>query len=359
MAFRAAARGYRLSALSFSHMKNTEHKTPLPDYTRAVIHATVRDLCANTEKYVACAACANVFEARHGIKVSDLRPVGTLQQLKELALDGTQEPDVSPLLSCSKLEQIVLPQKVKNLDALRQLPSLKGLSWGFPGSWDKLTPVAEFWNQGISASEEALARDQLFTDLVKLMRQRIDKRVGDERHQWLKLGAAMLASGDLPEYRRVCAAMLAKYKDSTDPLKVEAAAKTCLLTADSGIDPAELAKLLAPLQVGDDSPPLPGHLGTQGLANYRSQHWAEAAELLARVKGDEAAECVAAPILAMAHYRLRSPKAKAELEHARQLVGAHWPVGPADTGIWHDWLTAHLLLEEAERLFADSADGEE
>ena len=79
-----------------------------------------------------------------GNDVSDLAPLKTLWQLKELALDGTQQPDVTPLAECRQLERIVLPETVLNLGSLRQLPNLKGLAWGFPGSWDKLSPAAEF-----------------------------------------------------------------------------------------------------------------------------------------------------------------------------------------------------------------------
>jgi hypothetical protein len=41
-----------------------------------------------------------------------------------------------------------------------------------------------------------------------------------------------------------------------------------------------------------------------------------------------------------------------DLTKAREAIARNWP-RRTTTGSWHDWLIAHLLLQEAEKLMAD------
>ncbi|MES2925003.1 MAG: protein kinase [Verrucomicrobiota bacterium] len=292
-------------------------------------------------------------------KVTDLSPLRGMR-LKVLTFDDTAVTDVSPLLDMPILEAAMVTQGTTNVELLRDHSTLKYLGWE-GADWDvttsrpKLTTAA-FWarfeakrrtGEVSSPPEAVLAQKQNFLDLEKLMRLRIANHVPESRMNWLKLGVATGARGDRAEYRRVCADMWQNYKDDPDPSKVETAAKVCILLADSGIEPAEVTKRLAKIPaVGAD-----WYFGTYGLAEYRAQRYEEAVKLLLRAKGVTAAEAVAAPVLAMAHYQLKSPAAKAALERARELIGPHWPGSTPDPKYWQDWLTAYILLQEAERLF--------
>jgi Leucine-rich repeat (LRR) protein len=76
--------------------------------------------------------------------VSDLTPLRGLP-LVQLHLDGTNDPDLAPLAECINLRWLVLPLKASNVEALRKLPALQKISWGWPGSDDKMPDEATFW----------------------------------------------------------------------------------------------------------------------------------------------------------------------------------------------------------------------
>ena len=77
-------------------------------------------------------------------KVTDLSPLRGMP-LTRISLEGTTNPDVAPLADCPTLRTIVLPQKARNVEALRKLPNLKKISWGWPGSEDKMPAATAFW----------------------------------------------------------------------------------------------------------------------------------------------------------------------------------------------------------------------
>jgi hypothetical protein len=76
--------------------------------------------------------------------VSDLTPLRGMP-LSRLAIDGTNDPDLTPLANCQNLKTLVLPLKVRNVGAVRELPNLERISWGWPGSDDKMPDATTFW----------------------------------------------------------------------------------------------------------------------------------------------------------------------------------------------------------------------
>lgn len=72
--------------------------------------------------------------------VTDLSPLAGMP-LVDLSLDGcTKITDFKPLMECRSLEKLVLPRNVKNIEFLRNHPSLKFLS-----ARGLSEPVKEFW----------------------------------------------------------------------------------------------------------------------------------------------------------------------------------------------------------------------
>ena len=64
-------------------------------------------------------------------------------------------------------------------------------------------------------------------------------------------------------------------------------------------------------------------------------------------------------VLAMAYAHMDQPEsARSELESGRELIRNRLPngterienLGSVKEGVWHDWVIAHLLMQEAEHL---------
>ena len=84
-----------------------------------------------------------------GTQVSDLSPIRDLK-LRRLFLNrNAQEIDLAPLAEMTTLEDILLPEHPKNLEALRKLPNLKYISYKWSGVTLKgsTNPAADFWRQ--------------------------------------------------------------------------------------------------------------------------------------------------------------------------------------------------------------------
>jgi serine/threonine protein kinase len=80
------------------------------------------------------------------MNIADLSPLGGLP-LKSLYLDDCKQVrDLRPLTSLTSLEMLVIPQRDFDLTPLRQMPSLKRLSYRFMGLQPAHT-VEEFWRE--------------------------------------------------------------------------------------------------------------------------------------------------------------------------------------------------------------------
>ena len=68
----------------------------------------------------------------------------------------------------------------------------------------------------------------------------------------LQLGTLLGHLGEIDRYREHCRATFARWAETTNTIDAEQAAKTCLLRADSGVDPERLAGLVQVAVSGDD-----------------------------------------------------------------------------------------------------------
>jgi hypothetical protein len=74
--------------------------------------------------------------------VSDLSPLGG-SAIRELILEGCRAiTDLTPLAQCAKLETLIVPSQVRDLEFLRGKPGLLILGTSQPGR-----PVDTFWQE--------------------------------------------------------------------------------------------------------------------------------------------------------------------------------------------------------------------
>jgi hypothetical protein len=77
-----------------------------------------------------------------GTRVSDLSPLGG-SAIRELILEGCRAiTDLTPLAQCAKLETLIVPSQVRDLEFLRGKPGLLILGTSQPGR-----PVDTFWQE--------------------------------------------------------------------------------------------------------------------------------------------------------------------------------------------------------------------
>jgi hypothetical protein len=79
-------------------------------------------------------------------KVSDIAALAGMP-LNFVTLNGSAVTDLSPLLQCPTLQQLVLPEGARNVDALRALPALTALSYRYNSGGTPAQTAAEFWQQ--------------------------------------------------------------------------------------------------------------------------------------------------------------------------------------------------------------------
>jgi tetratricopeptide (TPR) repeat protein len=192
-----------------------------------------------------------------------------------------------------------------------------------------------------------------------------------EHWAFFLLAPLLIQNGDVCGYRKDCRAMLARFGHSDAPTIAERVSKTCLLLP-SAVGEDDLAKIgkLAEHAVdsGQSSQWLHWFQMTRGLAEYRQGRFTNAVEWTQLVLGriaqaqDGAREMCEADshfVQAMAQYQMNETEAaRSALARGVDLVRTRLPkldamdVGPC----WHDVLTAHILMHEAQALIQGHVD---
>jgi tetratricopeptide (TPR) repeat protein len=169
---------------------------------------------------------------------------------------------------------------------------------------------------------------------------------------WMRLADTLVAAGDFKGYQTLCAELL-KWHHNTDDVPVaERLLRVCLLAENSGIEAPAITALIEAARPMELQTYRDWHRMIVGLAEYRAGHWAAAAVKLNEIEGNVDVDRTTAykhVLLAMIREREQQPdQARELLDRARVEIQSHWP-SKGDRG-WHDWLYAHLLLKEAEKL---------
>jgi Leucine-rich repeat (LRR) protein len=321
----------------------------------------------------------NLRELRLGsTRVSDLSPLVGMP-LEKLYLEKTDVTDIAPLLTCPTLEYIVLPAGAQNVTALRALPNLQKISYQGKDSGPSLT-ADEFWaNQEIESEKVQIWKyERLIADSLKLgRREKLMELVRESHADFLredanakpplattaltkrfKVSALALFLGDRTTYQAVCSELARDSRGTTDAYAASFAAKTLLLSPDSGVAPALVTQLMRVVKSGPGISNMndfePWGLLLKMFASYRSGDFPaaiSAGALLAKhPTALPEAKTAGAAVMAMARQRQGDAiQAAVDLKVARESMLDGWEK-EADRVWWWDWMIASVLIREAAQL---------
>ena len=144
----------------------------------------------------------------------------------------------------------------------------------------------------------------------------------DDDWNWFLLAVVLADSGDEPQYRKHCQAMLARFGATNDPVVAEHVAKACLLLPATGADldaACQLANVAA--APSKEHEPSGWDFLVKSLAEYRRGQFASAEEwagkTLAEPNGDDGRDMEAHAVLALACLRSQPPnESRAALSNA-------------------------------------------
>ncbi len=207
--------------------------------------------------------------------------------------------------------------------------------------------------------------------LKLLLANQVDKAdlTDEATRDLLRTGPTLVAAGDLTNYARLIQEATARFASTTNPVAAEHVIKVSVILP---LDPATIKSLEPLARVVAQS--IAGGASTSGKANYMLAWQALALSLFEYRRGDftnavawgrtclrysdARPTCVAMShlIQAMAFRQTgQAEAARSELAQGRELVEPRLPsglekipdLGADDSGFWHDWVIAHLLLREA------------
>jgi tetratricopeptide (TPR) repeat protein len=200
----------------------------------------------------------------------------------------------------------------------------------------------------------------------------VDKTDKSEQATWdlLRAGPTLIAAGEMEPYRQFIQATLAHFAGTADPVAAEQIIKISLLLPADAATVRQLepfAKVVEESMAGKN----PGaavdvyrfawRAFSLSLLNYRRGDYADAVIWGQRClnSSDQTPSRIAMThvILAMSYAKLDQPgQALSELAAGCEAIHKKLPnglgkisdLGWANTGLWHDWVVASTLLNEAE-----------
>jgi Tfp pilus assembly protein PilF len=176
------------------------------------------------------------------------------------------------------------------------------------------------------------------------------------------LAAFLVQTDNRAGYEDVCAKICARFAGTSNPVTAERMARACLLLPRPGANlkvPCELAEKAVTAGSGD-AEHFPFCQFCKALAEYRQGHWDGAALWAERAAGNPVpgTRAVSCAVLAMARHQLgQSDNARSSLKECIGIVEKSLPKledGDLD-GDWHDWITVHALLAEAQQIIEGKA----
>jgi serine/threonine-protein kinase len=187
--------------------------------------------------------------------------------------------------------------------------------------------------------------------------------------EWRQLATLLADTGDVAAYREHCEKMLMHVGETPDRMRAERTARTCLLLPASGhtLDAAcRCADLALPQDQGKSFQDYyPTFLFTKGLAEYRRERFADAAQWLHQATDEPSfpqgaklyapRDVWAYATLAMARQRLGQPDAaRVALAKAEQVFKTELSQLEYSATEWHNRLIAQILLREARNVVGET-----
>jgi len=167
---------------------------------------------------------------------------------------------------------------------------------------------------------------------------------------WCRAHTAALAVGQVDVARQLCQGMLSRFSDTEDPTICERVARSVLLSPDGSSD-LDRALELANRAFKTNSTS-PWVRSAKGMAEYRLEHYATAAELLEPTRADRDSNvgCLAGYFLAMSlHQQGDTEAARTVLKETNTRFSKVLRAGDLG-GAWHDSGRNLVARSEAERL---------
>jgi eukaryotic-like serine/threonine-protein kinase len=244
-------------------------------------------------------------------------------------------------------------------EGLEKLPTAESIAW------------QQFWDDvkyhTVNDSEAPLAQARWLAtrkDWGRAMRSYavyFSKARTINGEAWFEYAAVQLLTGDDKAYRQTCQTMLEKLKLSSSEIRGYHAARACTLAPDSAenVIRAERASSAELMRYHKDF----WSLTEQGALHYRAGRYREAVAALRQSLQAENRQGVAVLNwlwLAMSYHQLgEKEEAQRWLDKATEWLDKMGKEMPANAEILnlhlHNWMEAHILRREAEKLFAASA----
>ncbi len=290
--------------------------------------------------------------------------------LERIFFDNIDVADVSPLLKCRALKDVIVPKAAERLEALRQLPRLERISYTFSGTDSGPSKTAaEFWmtfnmEERIGRAD-ALLDEGRMDDALSLLADASTDRP-DDTILAVKLAALQVWFGKDADHDATRARMLKWAAGTNTSVDAERVAKLATLRPVS--DPAQRDAALVLARRSLDLDPGSNFLGyfqlARGMSAYRSGQYSEADEALTAAVG--AAPRLAEPFLTRIQvtagfYRAMSRFQQGKPAEARELFAAaesRMKPFPADDrrpfaeGATYDDMVFWLACKEARALIA-------
>jgi WD40 repeat protein/tetratricopeptide (TPR) repeat protein len=211
---------------------------------------------------------------------------------------------------------------------------------------------------------ELLAQRDQWQEATADFRQVVELDPSDHL-DWRHLAALLVETGDIPGYRSHCQKMLAQFGRTRDVITADQTAQTCLLL------PASSNTLSAAYRWADLVVTVEQQLSTlhscqftKGLAEYRRERFASAADWMKKIIGQSPVyggkpyaprEVCAHALLAMVRQQLGQPDAaRVALAKAEQVFKTELSQLEYSATEWHNRLIAQILLREARNVVGET-----
>jgi serine/threonine protein kinase/tetratricopeptide (TPR) repeat protein len=178
----------------------------------------------------------------------------------------------------------------------------------------------------------------------------------DDHMNYHTLAPLLVQVRDFPAYQGLCKSILNRFSSTNNIYVADRMAKDCLIVPVAELDLTAVGKL-ADLAVtnGKESAGLPLFRSCKALAEYRQQHFADAAEWAQKAIESTFPYSRAGgyAVLAMAQYHLKeSGNARDSLAKAAEVASSKLPaIEGGDLGEdWRDWIIVHAVMDEARNL---------
>jgi Flp pilus assembly protein TadD len=181
----------------------------------------------------------------------------------------------------------------------------------------------------------------------------------DQHWYYHSLGPLLVHSGDLENYRRHCAAVLARFGQTDDPVVAARMAKDCLIIPAVEINANAVAKL------ADTAVTKGKYLPWQwfaffefvkGLSDYRQGRFADAVERMQHILAhtvSDSRDAEASMVLAMAQRGLgKLPESRAAFDKGIKIIDTKLPKLDSNNigADWRECIIVNALLNEAKEL---------